>query len=227
MVRASTLLTADEKRTVEAAIAEAEKRTSGEIVPVVATRSGRYDRAEDVVGVVVGLLAVAAFWLRYQDVRIVEAGEWGSAPRLTVGLLAVLVVFALGFVGGAALATRFPILAIPLVGKGERREEVARRAREAFHDLRVRGTRGATGILIYLSLLERMVCVLGDRAIGERLDQAAWDDVRDRIVDGLRRGRPAEGLRAGIARAGELLAQHFPVAPGDANELVNELRVID
>lgn len=47
------------------------------------------------------------------------------------------------------------------------------------------------------------------------------------VVDGLRSGRPAEGLAAGVARCGELLARACPAAPDDKNELSNELRLID
>jgi putative membrane protein len=226
MVRASKFLTEEEKSAIARAIGEAEKKTTAEIVPVVATRSGRYDRAEDVVGVVVGLIAVAAVWLLFQKVEAVGE-EWGTAHRCSVSLIAILGTFTIGFIVGTFAATAVPALAYPLIGRREKEEEVERSARRAFVEFQVRRTVGGTGILIYVSLFERMVWVLGDTAIGQKLSQSHWDEVRDLIVDGLRRRRPAEGLQSAIARCGELLAEHFPLAPGDVNEIANELRLID
>jgi len=107
------------------------------------------------------------------------------------------------------------------------REEVERRAAEAFQKFRVRGTSGATGILIYVSIYERMVRVMGDDSISAKLDQGAWDEVCRIAMDGLKSGQPAQGLKNAIAKSGELLSKHFPIEPGDENELANELRIID
>ena len=50
MQRASELFNDEQRATIDQAVADAESKTSAEIVPVVATASGRYDRAEDIVG---------------------------------------------------------------------------------------------------------------------------------------------------------------------------------
>jgi putative membrane protein len=226
MLRASRLFSDEEKLAIKNAIGEAEKKTAGEIVPVVATRSGRYDRAEDVFGVALAVVAVAVVWLLFQKVEI-TGEDWAAAPRLGVGLAVILGVFMIAFVGGALLATVIPALAAPLIGKRERVEEVEKSARRAFYDFRLRGTAQATGILIYVSLFERMVWVIGDTAIHEKIGGSGWNEIRDLIVTGLRGRKPAEGLCAAIARCGELLAEHFPRASDDVNELPNELHVID
>ena len=46
---------ADRKR-INECVGTAELKTSAEIVPVVATSSGRYDRAEDLVGLLLGIV---------------------------------------------------------------------------------------------------------------------------------------------------------------------------
>lgn len=225
MKRASQLLTDEEKKAVQDAVAEAERGTSGEVVPVVATRSGRYDRGEDLFGVVLGLAAVTVGWLVGQDA--IPPGDWGERWEVVLGLVAVLVLFVGGFTAGAALATRFPELALLFVGKKEMLAEVQRAGAAAFYRFRVRRTAGGTGILIYVSLLERMVWVFGDAAIAERHDQSRWEELKDTVIAGIRQGRAAEGLCAAIARCGEILAEYFPIQPGDVNELTNELRVVD
>jgi putative membrane protein len=226
MGRASQFFTDGERTLVEEAVALAELRTSGEIVPVVATASGRYDRAEDLFGVVVALGLVAAGWLPLQNLALLE-GAWGERYTWLLGLAPVLALFLAGFLAGAVLATVVPALRLPFISRGEIEAEVDRAARAAFHELRVRRTAGGTGILIYLSLFERTVRVLGDDAISEKLGQEQWTEVCDLVVDGIRAGRAAQGLKDAILRCGDLLAEHFPIEPGDRNELGNELRLID
>ena len=60
MANASEFLTQDELKSVEQAVADAEHKTSVEIVPVIASVSGRYDRAEDLAGLWLGTVLMVA-----------------------------------------------------------------------------------------------------------------------------------------------------------------------
>jgi len=226
MRRASQFFSDDERELVEEAVALAELRTAGEIVPVVATASGRYDRAEDLFGVVVALGLVAAGWLPLQELAATE-GAWGARQTLLLGLAPVLLLFLVGFLAGAVLATAVPALRLPFISRAEIEAEVDRAARAAFHEFRIRRTAEGTGILIYLSLFERRVRVLGDDSISAKLGDEQWTEVCDLVVAGIRAKRPAKGLKDAILRCGDLLAEHFPIQAGDSNELANELRLID
>lgn len=223
-MNASDLFSAADRERIARAIADAEARTSGEIVPVVAAASGRYDRAEDLFGVLVALAAVTTLWLA--GVASPPPDEsWGGGGQ-TARLALVLITVAAGFIAGSALAARFPALRLPFIPSGEMRAEVERSAEAAFHRFRLRETAGATGILIYVSLYERRVRVLGDAAIGAKLGAADWRHLCDAVTETLAGGEAAEALVRGIALAGELLARHFPRESRDRNELVNELIVI-
>ncbi len=224
MKTATTLFSADDKQAVEAAIAEAEKMTAGEIVPVVATLSGRYDRAEDLFGLLFALIALSVAWL---SIQYTTQAAWSETQAHGLGLPAAAGILIGGFVIGAALATRFPILRLPFIPRAEMIEEVERRALEIFQRQRVRGTSGATGVLIYVSLYEHVVRVIGDDGVTELLSSDALEDICTLVVDGLKQGRPADGLRQGVKKTGELLAPHLPPAVGDANELANHLVLID
>jgi putative membrane protein len=226
MRRASQLFSAADRQAVATAVTAAERRTSGEIVPVVATVSGRYDRAEDLFGLVVALGALALAWLWWQDVRPI-GGEWAGGHTLVLGLVPILLIVLLGFMLGTAAATYVPALRLPFIRRKEMEEEVERSAAAAFQRFRVRTTAGGTGILIYVSLYEHLVRVLGDDAIAAKLSQAEWDSVCHLVIDGLRTGSPAAGLTAAIDRCGELLQPHFPRQADDRDELGNELRLID
>ncbi|NUP90009.1 MAG: hypothetical protein HUU25_09330 [Candidatus Sumerlaeia bacterium] len=225
-MRASRCFSKQERRAIEAAVAEAESQTSGEIVPVVATCSGRYDRAEDLFGVVTALAAVAVVWVLFQRVETSDEA-WSLGHGLVLGLGPLLLVFLLAFGAGATLASWVPVLRHPFVTNREMQEEVERAAAQAFQRFRVRRTVGGSGVLLYISLWEHMVCVLADETVSERVKQSEWEDIRDLIVDGIQEGEPVDALIAAVQRCGELLARHFPPRLDDENELTNELRLID
>jgi len=220
------MFTDADRATVTGAVAEAERRTSGEIVPVVATASENYERAEGLGGIATALAAVALAWRAFQDVTAVQ-GDWASGWDIRLGLAWILGIFAGGYVLGSLGVRAVPALKRMLVGRGRMRAEVTRAAAGAFERCHARGTKSATGVVIYVSLFEHMVAVLGDRAISEKVTDADWQQVCDTVVRGMRAGRPAEGLAEGIAQCGDLLAKHFPVDKGDVNELTNDLRLID
>ena len=226
MKKASDLFGAEDRRRIEEAVTTAEKKTSGEIVPVVATSSGRYDRAEDVFGVLFSLVLLSLFWLRYQEITPLS-GDWESGAVLGMGLFGTIVTIVIGFILGTVLATKIPELALPFIPKDQMEEEVEKRATEAFKRYRVRGSKNATGILVYVSLYERMVRVEGDDAILEKLQQTDWEEVIRLVTRGLADDRPAEGLIDGIVKCGDVLALHFPREEGDVDELSNELRIMD
>ena len=84
-----------------------------------------------------------------------------------------------------------------------------------------------TGVLIYISLYERMVRVVGDDPIAEKLVQTDWDEIRDLVTAGLREDHACAGLVAAIERCGTLCGAHFPPLANAPDELSNELRILD
>jgi putative membrane protein len=80
-------------------------------------------------------------------------------------------------------------------------------------------TREENGIEIFLSLFEKRVVVIADRGIHEKMGNVHWDEVRNKIIHGIRAGKPREGICAAIESCGESLAKHFPRRADDVNEL--------
>jgi putative membrane protein len=87
-------------------------------------------------------------------------------------------------------------------------------------------TRDRTGILIFLSLLEHKVRVLGDSGINAKVQQSDWDGVTQLIVSGIRERRATDGLVAAIRECGRLLDAHgFRRRSDDKDELSDNLRM--
>jgi len=231
--KASSYFSTEDRNAIADAVAEAEKKTSGEIVPVAATVSGRYDRAEDIFGFLFALVLLAGAECLSTNLLFgtLQWGslQWGSLLSDSGGLPLVytVVILIVGSILGTALATFFPVLRQPFIPKEEMVEEVERRAAEAFQKFRVRRTQGAKGVLIYVSVYERMARVMGDDAIVEKLDQKVWEDICALVVQGMKDGKPGVGYKQAILKCADVMEPHFPVQPGDVNELSNELRIID
>jgi putative membrane protein len=210
--RAATWLDAAARERLALAVREAERATRGEIVLAVVRACDEYGSAGWRLGVA---LAVAAY-----------CGLHGFAEPLPwwVYLVAQLA----GLLAGHALA-RIDSLRRGLLGARLAAERVHERARRAFVENGLARTRGRTGILIFVALLERRVVVLADEGIHRALGPGeSWEQVVELALDGLRCGRAQEGLEAAIRRCGEILAHHFPVSPArNTDELPNAVVIED
>ena len=224
MQKASEVINVEQRTRIESAVSAAESKTCCEIVPVVATVSGRYDRAEDLVGLWCAVAgAVAAFLMLPGHT---DAGRWGGIPMWgQVVLLAIVMLFC--FVTGTATAQQFHVLRRLFTPRQQMQEEVNLRARELFFDRRVHHTTGASGLLIFVSLYERTAVVLGDRSVVEALGQTFCEDLCQRLTTSLRSGDVAAAICDTIQQAACSLESALPRTGHDVNELPDTLVLLD
>jgi len=223
MKRTSTLFKEADHQRVTEAVARAEARSSAEIVPVIAGSSGRYDRAEDMVGLWFGLLALCIGWWLAQGV---ELSDWG-VPRPRLGLPSVLGLVLGGWVLGVLVAHLSGGLRLLFTPRREQKAEVERAARQAFFDRRIHHTDGGSGLLVYVSMLERMAVVLADAQVLEKLGQPKLDALCSSLVSELRKGAYTDALCNTIDQAGLALAEALPAQAQNRNELADALVVMD
>jgi uncharacterized membrane protein len=95
------------------------------------------------------------------------------------------------------------------------------RAVAMFGKLRVWDTEHNNGVLIYLLLAERAIEIVADRGLDAHVDKAEWQRILATMASAFQSGRFEAGLNQAIDAVDGLLAQHFALAPGDANP--NEL----
>ncbi|MDQ6733305.1 MAG: TPM domain-containing protein [Nitrospirota bacterium] len=201
--------------TIRAAVEAAERRTRGEIVPMVVPVSARYRDASYLAGLILALVALAVLlsvdygWGRWQ---------WkGHHPGwIMIGAVAA---YALGSFIGC-----FPRIIRLLTSDERMAMKVRLRAERAFYEQGLHKTKEGTGILILLSVLERRAQILADQAIDTRVPPGTWDALVQTLVAGIQAGRHTEAFCQVVARCGDLLAVHFPAHEGDnPNELPDEL----
>jgi putative membrane protein len=197
---AATFTDADRHRLTDA-IRAAEADTSGEIYVVVAREADEF-RLVPVLWA--ALIALIVPWILH------FLTYW---PAGTILLFQVLSFVATALVASHA-SFRHRLVPAPIAAETTRKAALAQFMAHGVHL-----TEHRTGVLIFVALAERRVEVVADAGINSKVDQAAWDEVVADVVQAARTGALADGLVTAVQRAGRLLAQHFPRAAHDRNEL--------
>jgi uncharacterized membrane protein len=104
-----------------------------------------------------------------------------------------------------------------------RGRDVASVAREEFHRLDMDTTEDRNAVLFYLAPRDRAFAVIGDEAVHALCGPGFWEETARAVGEFFRRGEFTDGLLAGIERASDLLAVHFPRGEDDRNELSDRL----
>lgn len=214
----SRLFSEQDLARIKHAVEDAEKKTSGEIVPYVVEQSDDYERAVWRGASAAGSLALLTFLAVHAFTVL-----W-----LPFTLPVVLAVIMAAFGAGMALTHFAPSVKRLLAGRTLLRKRVSQRAAEAFIAEEVFDTRERTGILLFVSLLERQVLVVGDSGINAHVKPEEWDDVVQSVVRGIRKGYAAAGIVEAIDKCGVLLERHGVARRADdEDELRDDLRMSD
>jgi putative membrane protein len=205
--RSRTLSTEDHDR-VSAAIHDAERRTSGEIVCVLARES------TDSTALPLLLAALAAMIVPWPLLF------YTALPVNLILLTQLLTFFIL------ALVLCMPRVRIALVPRAARRAMAHRMALEQFMIRGIGRKADRTGVLIFVSLAERYARIVADRAIADRVPQSEWQHAVDALISHPSRGDIPGGFVAAIERCGTVLEANFPRQEGDRRELPDRIYVI-
>jgi putative membrane protein len=208
---AKWFLSADDRSRVGAAVKEAEKLTAGEIVVMIISASYPYPMA-NVIGATVFALPLALIFTP-------AIGGWlwigNQNMWLFLGLFMVLFILFHEVIKHSLWLKRF------FISHKEIEAEVKEAAITHFFNHGLYHTRDKTGVLVLISVFERRVWVLADEGINAKVPQGQWEDIVKMITDGIRQKRPADAICAAVKKIGDLLKTHFPIKPGDIDELEN------
>ncbi|CAN5336620.1 TPM domain-containing protein [soil metagenome] len=220
-----THLTAADRDRVSAAVTEAETGTDGEIVTVVAQHSDKYHDVALHYAIAAMLLTVALAALNptgLEDKLAWFSNGWTAETDSRANLFALMIIEAIVF-----LAARYGLAWMPLrlalTPKGTRSRRVRRRAVDTFRVGTERRTDARVGVLLYLSLDERMAEIVADEGLHGKVAPEIWGDAMAALVEKVRDGKPGEGMAAAVAQIGTILAEHCPKTDADVNELPDRL----
>jgi len=198
---------AEEKERLKAATHEVESRTIGEIVVMVVDHSDHYIEAE-----VLGSVLLGSLLSLILAVLFFHSSIWSYIP------LSFIFFFPCWF-----LFIKVEALKRLFIGIRRKEEAVRLRAERAFFERGLYTTKKNTGVLFFISLLERKVWVLADKGIYEKMDQETLNRFANDVSRGIKEGRAFEALSQTIQAIGVLLSQYFPITPDDTDELSNDV----
>jgi putative membrane protein len=204
---ARPFLTDATKQALSGAVRTVEAASSAELVVAVRPSSGYFLHADLLIGLAIAF-AVLAF-------QLWSPWTFGLAWFVVDPLIAAAV--------GALISSRSPALRRLLTPAAVRRRQVETAARSVFVEKRIHRTSGRTGILLYISLLEREAALVVDLGVEPVTVTEGWKEAVKGIEEAVRRG---EGGPA-VARRVEILAAVLsPVLvhrDDDLDELADEV----
>ncbi|MDA0194166.1 MAG: hypothetical protein O2887_15305 [Bacteroidetes bacterium] len=211
-----TYFSEDEKKKISEAVKDLEGATSGELVPYFVPRSDTYDEASWYLSAMMGAITAASV--------AIFSYLWLIPFRITPFELSIAIFLLM--VVGYLIPILLQSLKRVLVNKQKMLMRVSRRAEEVFLEEEIFNTDDRIGILVFVSQLEHMVVVLGDKGINEKLKSSDWERVVGTIVSGIKSKQLTNGLVEAIGQCKQLLLDNgFDNIPKDKNELSDDIRI--
>lgn len=205
--KAEKFFTEEERNRIKETTNAVEDITIGEVAVMVVNSSDSYNDAEIVGGVLLsGLISFIITVLYF------HSSAWSYVP------LSFLFFFPARFI-----FQKIPTFKSAFIGVKRREDTVRLRAVRAFYEKGLYRTKKNTGVLFFLSLLERKVWILADKGIYEKIEQETLNKFALTVSQGIKEGHACDALCKAIKEAGDLLANHFPITPGDTDELSDEV----
>ena len=191
---------------ISKAVLDAEKQTTGEIVPMIVTQSDDYPGARWRLAITVSLLFgfLIYYCINYSDPVWIL---WAQIPGLYIG-------YWLGVFG---------FILRPFLSDSKIEEEVHQRALQAFFSHNIHLTNERTGILIMVSLLEHRVEILADTGINAKVSKDTWNNILTYMVNKIKSNELTEGICIAVKECGVILTKEFPGTHENPNEIKNKI----
>lgn len=214
MIGKKQILKPDQIAKISAAVAKAESGTSGEIVPMIVGRSS-----------VIGHLPLYAGFIFFSIAAVVSIEVRPYWLFLWWGL--PLAILLLGCIVAGYIVTRFDSVQRWLIPSSDEESQVWNRASAEWALNQVKKTKNRTGILLFVSVMERKAIILADEGVAKHYPQETWQAVVEGLTDHLKKGDWTEGFETAIQRCGEILKMHLPAGSSDVNEISNRIIIKD
>jgi len=191
------------------AIRQAESKSSGELVTVIARQSDGY--------YYIPVMWAAMLALLIPNFVMLFGTAWLHEHLYFVQML--------GFIACAALFSIRPIKH-RLIPRHVRHQRAHLHAVEQFVRNNLSATSQRNGLLLFVSVAERYVEIIADKGINDRVAAGTWDGIVHNFTARVHGGEIGAGFIEAIGACGDILESHFPIQPGDKNELPDHLVIV-
>ena len=184
-----------------------EQSSAVEVVVSVRPRSGSYLGAHLAVGAVFALAALAFMLFAPPPFALV----WFLVDPVVVGAIAALA------------SSRLPYARRWLTTRSGRQTRVRLAAEAVFYERGIHHTARRTGLLVYISLLERSIVLLADSGIDAAIPRREWETARAQLQRTMDRAASGKDIADALSELSEVFAHHLPRPHDDDNELADEV----
>lgn len=204
------LVNQEEQHQIEEAIKAFEKRSSAEIVTLIAKRSDSY---VFVTTLWATLLAFIVPWSLYFT--------FGFSELEKLFLYQLLSFIFLSFL---AQIGSLRALIVPSFIQKKRCKDAAR---EHFMQWSLHATNNRAALMLFVSEEEKYVEIITDIAIAKKIDDSLWQEIIQNFILRVKEAKIAQGYLESIQSAGILLEAHFPYDKTQEDELPNHLILVE
>ncbi|MHA1539040.1 MAG: TPM domain-containing protein [Alphaproteobacteria bacterium] len=202
-------ITDEDRVRISEAVKRAELKTSGELVTVIARKSADYYFVP----------VLCSFFVAF-IVPIIIFYTSNLMLALSVPM----------FVGGQALLAFTTFLLVNLrfikVSLVPHKHKVAKAKEMARRQFLAQGlhlTKNKTGVLIFVSVSERYVEIMGDEGISAVVPEDYFEGLVSEFLTAVKKGKIADGFVSVAGQIGEKLSEKFPHQDDDENERPDNL----
>ncbi|OYZ23565.1 MAG: hypothetical protein B7Y39_04465 [Bdellovibrio sp. 28-41-41] len=208
------ILSDGELKRLAEVIGEVEEKTSGDLRLMIVKRSAVTGHVHLLLWSLMVALTFLYLWLNRHSLIFGE--RWWLWPSIILSQYII-----------AAFLSHSQLLQRILTSHRDLYHQVWARAEVEFHRQGLSDTSSQTGVLLFVSLMERQAVVLADKAIVNKLPSNIWDQTVKIIIQGARKGKWAEKLEQALRECGTHLTTHFPSQTGKNHELSNAVILKD
>ena len=230
------MITEAQQRDIMAAVGRAEAATDGEIVCVFARQVSHYPEVSLAAGAFAALVlppVALALGLHpaalLHEVLAAAGGLSGwaaadlSADAETLMILDGYAVLQAVLFTLVASLTTIPALRRLVTPGSLKRHRVHKAAWAQYVATGLHTTEGVTGVLIFASLDDRVVEIVAEPAIHQKVGDKVWKAAVAAVRSGMKAGDPVKGFVSAVEVCGAALAEHFPSTGPHANAVSDRL----
>lgn len=218
-------LSKDDIDRISSAVKIAESKTSGEIATAIIKESSDYAFYELGFSVVVGAFYFLLITIFSDSVtNILSSMFWNYKESY----LLLFTGFSLFFVIGVTyVLSNIPVIDRLIIPNKIMEKQVYNRAVRHFIESGTCYTKDRTGILIFISELEKKVVLLADKGINDKIPQERWDGIVAEIILGIKGNMLVDSISSAVIECGNILEKEFPIKKDDENELTDVIQVLE
>lgn len=220
-----TNLSAKDLEEIKESVKKAESATTGEIALAITAESDSYSFWELLSATYFAAVVFICLLPFANEIKaLYERFFWTVSDWVLPAFygIATLATIALGF-----FVMNQPFFDRLIIPHSVQKKNVTARAFRHFAESGVYETQGHSGILIFVSYLEREVRIIADSGIAKKIPQDLWNIIADDLASGIKAGNTKDGFISAINKCGTLLAEHFPAEEENPNELPDGLVILN